>query len=252
MKRILLFLSISLSFLAINSTFAQSEKAQKILFVLSSHSELGDTGKETGYYLSEAAHPYEVLHKAGYQIDFVSPKGGKAPVDGFDLDDKVNKAFWENEEIQKQLNNTLKPSQVKAKDYVAIHYVGGHGTMWDFPNNKKLAKIARDIYENEGVVSAVCHGPSGLLNIKLSNGEYLIEGKNVSVFTNEEEEAVKLTEVVPFSLEDEFIAKGAKVDKAENWASKVSVDGRLVTGQNPASAKEVGEAIITLLSEKVN
>ena len=122
--------------------------------------------------------------------------------------------------------------------------------MWDFPNNKKLAKIAAKIYENDGIVAAVCHGPSALVNIKLSNGNYLVEGKTVSVFTNEEEANVKLENVVPFLLEDKLIERGATVDKATMWQEKVSVDKRLVTGQNPASAKLAAEKIVELLEDK--
>ena len=122
--------------------------------------------------------------------------------------------------------------------------------MWDFPNNKKLAKIAAKIYENDGIVAAVCHGPSALVNIKLSNGEYLVDGKTVSVFTNEEEANVELKNVVPFSLEDKLIERGATVDKAAMWQEKVSVDERLVTGQNPASAKLTAEKIVELLEDK--
>ncbi|MBB3125190.1 putative intracellular protease/amidase [Mesoflavibacter sabulilitoris] len=221
-----------------------------VLMVLSSHQELGDTGKDTGYYLSEVTHAYEVFEANNYEITLVSPEGGNPPVDGFDLKDEVNNKYWNDATFQNKLQNTLKVSKVKAKDYDAIYYAGGHGTMWDFPNNKKLAKIAAKIYENDGIVAAVCHGPSALVNIKLSNGNYLVEGKTVSVFTNEEEANVKLENVVPFLLEDKFIERGATVDKATMWQEKVSVDKRLVTGQNPASAKLAAEKIVELLEDK--
>lgn len=221
--------------------------SKKVLFVLTSHATKGSTGEETGFYLSEAAHPWKVLHKAGYQVEFVSPKGGKAPVDGFDLEDAVNKEFWENPACQEGINNTMTPQQVNTADYAAIHYVGGHGTMWDFRDNEELASLATAIYEKGGVVSAVCHGPAGLINIKLNDGSYLVDGKKVSGFTNEEEEAAGLTDVVPFLLEDELIKRGADFQKTDNWAIKVSVDGRLVTGQNPASATAVGEALLEQL-----
>lgn len=135
--------------------------------------------------------------KAGYTVDFVSPKGGKAPVDGFNLSDPINKAFWESDDRRK-VEHTYTPEQVNPADYAAIHYAGGHGTMWDFADNTALAAIAAGIYENGGIVSAVCHGPAGLVNIKLSDGRYLVDGKRVNAFTNEEENAVKLETVVPF------------------------------------------------------
>jgi len=217
---------------------------KEVLFVVTSHSEKGNTGKKTGYYLSEVSHPWDILKNAGYEIDFVSPKGGNAPVDGFDLNDPINKKFWENEVYRKKIENTFKPSQINPKDYVAIHFAGGHGTMWDFPNNEEISEIASKIYENNGYVSAVCHGPAGLVNIKLSNGKYLVDGKKVNAFTNEEEEAVGLTNVVPFLLETKLIERGAIFEKSGLWQSHVVVDQRLITGQNPASAKQVGEELL--------
>ena len=222
---------------------------KKILFVLTSHDQKGSTGERTGFYLSEVSHPWEILTDAGYEIDFVSPKGGKAPVDGFNLGDPVNKKFWDNKKYRNKVENTLKPSQVNPSNYIAIHYAGGHGTMWDFPENRELAVIAAKIYENNGIVSAVCHGPAGFVNITLSNGQYLIEGKRINAFTNEEEKAVKLDKVVPFLLESKLIERGAKFEKAGLWQSYVVTDQRLVTGQNPQSAQAVGKAVLQLLNE---
>ncbi|MEL6558840.1 MAG: type 1 glutamine amidotransferase domain-containing protein [Bacteroidota bacterium] len=222
---------------------------KKILFVLTSHGEKGDTGEPTGYYLSEAAHPWEVMINAGYEIDFVSPKGGEPPVDGFNLDDEVNKKLWEDAVYSQKLKNTLKPDQVDPAEYIAIHYVGGHGTMWDFADNEALANIAAEIYEDGGVVSAVCHGPSGLVNIKLSDDSYLVAGKKVNAFTNEEEVAVKLETVVPYLLETKLIERGAIFEKSGLWQEHVAVDGRLVTGQNPQSAKKLGEEVLKIISK---
>ncbi|MCR6640393.1 MAG: type 1 glutamine amidotransferase domain-containing protein [Sporocytophaga sp.] len=216
----------------------------KILFVVTSHDKKGNTGKPTGFYLSEVAHPWEILQNAGYEIDFVSPKGGMPPVDGFDLEDPINKKFWENTEYKQKLEHTMKPSEVDPRQYIAIFYAGGHGAMWDFADNTELAKIAADIYERNGVVSAVCHGPAGLVNIKLSNGKYLVEGKKINAFTNEEEKAVGLSETVPFLLEQKLIERGAKFEKSGLWQVHVVTDQRVVTGQNPASATEVGKAIL--------
>ena len=227
------------------------KKKEKVLFVITSHSKMGDTDKSTGYFLAEATHPWDVLHSAGYEIDFASPMGGKAPVDGFNLEDPINKKFWDNPIYRAKIENTLKPSEIKAKDYVAIYFSGGHGTMWDFPENKELIKIAEQIYANNGVISAVCHGVSGLLNIKTNDGKYLVDGKKINSFTDAEELEVKLETVVPFLLETKLKERGAKFEKSGLFQSHVTVDQRVVTGQNPASAKGVGEATLKEL-EKFN
>ncbi|WP_418122655.1 type 1 glutamine amidotransferase domain-containing protein [Chryseobacterium sp. PTM-20240506] len=222
---------------------------KKILFVVTSHDKKGDTGESTGYYLGEVSHPWEVLHRAGYDIDFVSPKGGTPPVDGFDLKDPVNKEFWENKEYKNKIDHSLKPSEVKSSDYSAIFYAGGHGAMWDLADNTELASIASKIYENGGIVAGVCHGPAGLVNIKLKDGKYLVDGKKINAFTNEEESEVKLTNVVPFLLEDQLKARGAKFEKSGLWQTHVVTDQRVITGQNPQSAKAVGEAILKELNK---
>lgn len=250
MKKITL---LWLALLMIETIHAQSKKTtpmkKKILFVVTSHDKKGDTGESTGYYLGEVSHPWEVLHKAGYEIDFVSPKGGTPPVDGFDLKDPVNKEFWENIEYKSKIDHSLTPSQVKSADYSTIFYAGGHGAMWDFADNTELADIASKIYENGGIVAAVCHGPAGLINIKLNNGKYLVDGKKLNAFTNEEEAEVKLTNVVPFLLEDKLKSRGAKFEKSGLWQNHVVNDQRLITGQNPQSAKSVGEAILKELNK---
>jgi putative intracellular protease/amidase len=218
-----------------------------ILFVVTSHDRKGD--KPSGFYLAEAAHPHAVLSRAGHRIEFASPKGGKAPVDpdGFDLKDPVNAAFWSDAALRGAVEDTKRPAQVAAKSYDAIFYVGGHAAMWDLPDNTELASLASRIYQRGGVVGAVCHGPAGLLNVKLEDGKYLVLGKDVAAFTNDEERAVKLDEVIPFFLADELAERGARHHPAPNWQAKVVVSERLVTGQNPASATGVGEAMATLL-----
>lgn len=226
---------------------SSNKEMKKILFVVTSHDTKGSTGEKTGYYLGEVSHPWEVLTEAGYEIDFVSPKGGNPPVDGFDLSDSVNKKFWEDEVYHKKISNSMKPEAVNPEDYSGIFYAGGHGAMWDLPDNEGLAKIAASIYEKGGIVAAVCHGPAGLINIKLSNGRYLIDGKKVNGFTNEEEEIVKLTNVVPFLLEEKMKERGGIYEKSEPWSTHVTVDQRLVTGQNPQSAKAVGEGMAKLM-----
>lgn len=225
-------------------TNQSTKMKKKILFVVTSHDKKGSTGEPTGYYLGEVSHPWEVLHEAGYEIDFVSPQGGKAPVDGFNLDDATNKKFWEDGTYRHKVEHTLKPSDVDPKAYAAIFYAGGHGAMWDFADNGAIAQIAATIYENGGIVSAVCHGPAGLVNLKLSNGQYLVQGKKINAFTNEEEKAVKLDNIVPFLLESKLIERGARFEKSGLWQSHVTVDQRVITGQNPQSAKGVGEAIL--------
>jgi putative intracellular protease/amidase len=219
----------------------------RVLFVLTSHSDLGDTGEETGFYLSEASHPWKELTSNGIHVDFISIKGGMPPVDGFKLEDPVNREFWENEEVQAALQNTGTPDAIDPSRYDAIHFVGGHGTMWDFPDNEPIAALASQIYENGGVVSAVCHGPAALVNIRLSDGSYLIDGKNLTGFTNGEETAAGLTDVVPFLLEDALVGRGAEFVAAANWQENVQLSGRLVTGQNPASASALGKELVRLL-----
>jgi len=228
--------------LVMSSGLLKAQK-MKILFVVTSHATKGSTGEKTGYFLGEVSHPWKVLTAAGYEIDFVSPEGGNPPVDGFDLSDPVNKEFWENGKYHDKISHSMKPSQVHPEEYAAIYYAGGHGAMWDLPENKELAAITAKIYEAKGVVAADCHGPAGLVNIKLSNGQYLIAGKKINGFSNEEEEIVKLTKVVPFLLEDKLKERGGIYEKSGPWQQHVTVDQRLITGQNPQSAKEVGEAI---------
>jgi putative intracellular protease/amidase len=217
---------------------------KKVLVVLTSHDTLGDTGKETGFYLPEVSHPVAEFDRAGFTVEYVSPKGGKAPMIGVDLSDPLNAAFLESSEKMAQVENTLQPSQVNPSDYDGIFYAGGHGTMWDFPNSPELDRIAATIYEQGGVVGAVCHGPAGLVNIKLTDGNYLLAGKTVAGFTNDEEVAVGLKDVVPFLLESTLIERGATHKKSPNFQAHVEVSDRLVTGQNPASAHGVGAEMV--------
>jgi putative intracellular protease/amidase len=220
----------------------------RALFVLTSHDKLGSTGQETGFYLSEVTHPYVAFEQAGIAVDFVSPRGGKAPMTGLDLTDPLNQAFLDDPSKVAAVENTLTPADINPDNYTAIFYAGGHGTMWDFPHQVALDRIAAAIYEQGGVVGAVCHGPAGLINIKLSDGSYLVAGKTVASFTNEEEVAVKLHEVVPFFLAAELVKRGAKHTQTANFQAHVEVSDRLVTGQNPASATGVGEAMVKLLT----
>ena len=221
--------------------------SSRILFVLTSHATLGTTGRSTGWYLSEAAHPHAVLSDAGFAIDFASPAGGAAPMDGVSRTDPANAAFLDDAVAMAKVQNTTRLVDVDPSAYAAVYIVGGHGTMWDLPENAALSAIAAHIYDAGGVVGAVCHGVAGLVNTRLANGELLVTGKAVSAFTNAEEAAVGLTNDVPFLLETALRAHGAVVSTAANFAPIVSVDTRLVTGQNPASARGVGEAIAAAL-----
>lgn len=225
-------------------------KGVKVLFVLSGHPVKGKTGKPTGWYLSEASHPWKVLHTEGIEIDFLSAKGGRPPVDGFNLEDPVNKEFWENPEVQKKLENTLTPDKVNINDYAAIYFVGGHGAMWDLPDDQGIVRLTGEMYDNNKIVGAVCHGPAGLVNVKLKDGSYLVDGKTLAAYTNSEEAAGGMTDVVPFLLETKLKERGATHIAAPNKTENVQVDERLVTGQNPASARLVGVKILELLKSQ--
>ena len=245
--------SILLS-LALAATSLAADKAP-ILLVLTNHSELGDTGKLTGFYLSEAAHPYEVFTENGNPVTLASPKGGFAPLDpkSMELDDKSNVAFWEKfgnaDKDKPGVEKTIALSEIDPAKFSAIFFAGGHGAMWDFPDSEILQKITTKIYESNGAVGSVCHGPAALVNVKLSDGTHLIAGKKTAVFTNSEEAAVKLTETVPFLLQTAFEKAGAEVIPAKDFTEHAIRDGRLVTGQNPASAKKAAELLLEAMGE---
>jgi putative intracellular protease/amidase len=224
-----------------------SATSNKVLFVVTSHDRKGS--KPSGYFLSEVTHPYRVLADAHYEIDFVSPKGGKAPVDpdSLDLKDGINAKFWNDPALRSAIENTKRPTDVSADDYAAIFFAGGHGAMWDLPDDAAIAALTASIYDHGGIVGAVCHGPAALVNVKRADGEYLVKDQYVAAFTDDEEREVGLERVVPFLLADRLVQRGAHHDEAPNWQIKVCVSGRLVTGQNPASATRVGDALLTML-----
>jgi putative intracellular protease/amidase len=219
----------------------------RILLALTSHATLGNTGRATGAYVPEAAHPLAEFREAGFDVDFASPAGGQIPLDGGSRNDPVVAAFLDDAAVQRRLSHTMRADDVDPSRYSAMFFVGGHGTMWDLPDNAALSGAAAHIYDSGGVVAAVCHGPAGLVNVRLKDGSYLVANKTVSAFTNAEEAAVQLTDVVPFLLESTLAARGARVQIAPNFEANVSVDGRLVTGQNPASAIGVARAVVALL-----
>lgn len=259
MKRISLLVCLSLITVwliqaAVSTASAKTQKTPtkptRVLIVVTSHFKLGDTGKKTGYYLCEVTHPYfEVTKKKGVVVDFASISGGNPPIDekSWDLNDEQNRKFMADSKLSSKLNQTLPISKVDATKYAAVIFAGGHGTMWDFPDDKDVQRVISKIYENGGVVAALCHGPAAFANAKLSNGKNLVSGKKLTSFTDEEEAKVELTKIVPFSLEQKLKQRGATIEKSPPFKSKVVVDGRLVTGQNPASGTGVGQAVAGLL-----
>lgn len=254
----------SVAVLISGAAFAQEEKKEEpaaakkpVLLVLTNHAKLGNTGKRTGFFLSEAAHPWEVFSKAGYAVTLASPMGGFAPLDpkSYDLKDEANATFWKKVGSGEEKNNTLGVKDTKAvadlnpADYAAVFYAGGHGTMWDFRKDKELQKLTATVYEDGGVVGAVCHGPAALIDVKLTDGTPLVKGKKVAGFTNAEEEAVGLTSTVPYLLQTELEKAGATHVPAENFTENAVLDGRLATGQNPASAKKTAELVVEALTK---
>ncbi len=236
-----------------NSAALSNAGGKKILIVVSAHEQMGNSEKKTGYWLSEVTHFYDVVTRHGFEVDFVSPGGAPSVMDpdSNKMGDSLNKTFWENSALREKLEHPLSPGAVDAGKYSVIYFAGGHGTMWDFPAADDILQIANTIYEKGGIVSAVCHGPSGLLNIKDSRGNILIAGKKVTGFANMEENIVMKKSIVPFLLEDELKKRGAVYSKAFlPFVSHVVTDGRIVTGQNPGSAAGVGEAVIEVLSQK--
>lgn len=214
-----------------------------ILFVMTSHGTKGASGEPTGYYLSEVTHPLAELDKAGIAVEFASIAGGEPPVDGLDMDDPINARYWNDDKFRAAIRQTQKLADIDPGRYSGIFFAGGHGTMWDFPDSPVVQQVTRDIYEAGGLVGAVCHGPSALVNVKLSDGRYLVDGKRVAAFTDDEERAVKLENIVPFLLASRLQERGAQHQPAANWTARVVIDGRLITGQNPQSASGVGVAL---------
>ncbi len=234
------------------SAWARAAEQKPVLMVLTSHAQLGDTGKPTGFFLGEVTHPLEVFEKVGLTVELVSIKGGEPPVDGLDLDDPVNARYWNDPAFRAKLSATKSLADVNPTDYAGVYFSGGHGTMWDFPDDEAVQRAARELYEAGAPVGAVCHGPAALVNVKLSDGSYLVGGKEVSAFTNDEEEKVGLTKVVPFLLATKLEERGAKHRPAPDFEKQVVVSGTLVTGQNPASAAGVAEKMVEMLKGQKN
>jgi len=225
----------------------------KVLIVLTSHSELGNTGHKTGFWIEEFAAPYYTLKDAGASIVLASPKGGQPPIDPKSAE-PVNQTeathrFDADDALKSALSHTLKLSEISADDFDAVFYPGGHGPLWDLTNDNDSIKLIEAFWKSKKPVASVCHAPSVLLNVKDENGQALVKGKHVTGFTNTEEAAVQLTDIVPFLLEDELKDKGGIYSKKADWTSYVVTDGLLITGQNPASSKEAAEKLLTLLKK---
>ncbi|MDC1284739.1 type 1 glutamine amidotransferase domain-containing protein [Gammaproteobacteria bacterium] len=223
-----------------------------ILIILTSHDELGETGLKTGFWLEEFATPYFTLLDAGASITLASPKGGQPPIDPKsdepDFQTAATERFKSDSNAQTVLANTSKLSDIKAEDYDAVMYPGGHGLLWDLANDQDSIAIIEAMVAANKPVASVCHAPAVLLKAKAPNGEPLVKGKKVAGFTNSEEDAVQLTDVVPLLVEDELIRLGGQYSKVDDWQSYAITDGKLITGQNPASSEAVAKAILELFS----
>ena len=220
----------------------------KVLIVLTSHDQLGNTGKKTGFWLEEFASPYYHLKGAGVQITLASPSGGQPPLDpksheaDFQTDD--TRRFDDDRAAQNELANTVKLSEMKVEDFDAVFYPGGHGPLWDLHNDNYSIALIEGFIAAGKPVATVCHAPAVLLKAKDKNGDPLVKGKKVTGFSNSEEAAVKLTNVVPYLVEDQLIAMGGIYKNVEDWNSLAVVDGLIITGQNPGSSAAVAEALV--------
>lgn len=226
----------------------------KVLFVLTSHSELGNTGKKTGFWVEEFAAPYYTLADEGVDITIASPKGGQPPVDPKseepDAQTESTKRYFADEALKEKVANTKKLAEVNAEDFDAVFYPGGHGPLWDLYSDKNSISLIQDFWAAGKPVAAVCHAPAALLKVTGEDGEPLVKGKKVTGFSNTEEEGVQLTKVVPYLLEDELKANGGKYSRGSDWGSYVVEDGLLITGQNPASSEEAAKKLLAMLKKQ--
>ncbi|TGB02009.1 type 1 glutamine amidotransferase domain-containing protein [Halobacillus salinus] len=218
--------------------------SKKVLMVLTNHKEINED-LTTGVWLSEFGEAYNEFNKQGYEITVASPKGGEIPVDPNSVSEDEPQEILDT---KPHLENTTPLVDVSSEDYDAIFLPGGHGTMFDFPDDEKLQKLLREFYEADKTVAAVCHGPAGLVGATLSNGEPLVKGKRVSAFTDAEERETQLDSVMPFLLESKLNELGAQVLSGENWATHYEVDGNLITGQNPQSTEVVAKEVVKQLN----
>ena len=223
----------------------------KILIVLTSHDQLGDTGHKTGFWLEEFATPYYIFKDANADVTLASPNGGQPPLDPKsdepDFQTEATERFKKDTDAQSVLASTQKLSDISADDYDAVFYAGGHGPLWDLAEDRNSIALIETMYASGKPVAAVCHAPAVLRHTVAPDGAPLVKGKSVTGFSNTEEDAVQLSEVVPFMLEDELKAKGANYTKGDDWHPYSVIDGNLITGQNPASSDSVAKAVLKII-----
>ncbi|MEO8240142.1 MAG: type 1 glutamine amidotransferase domain-containing protein [Flavobacterium sp.] len=254
MKKIALFSIIAFTAASTSAVAQKLNKKgmKKVLFVVTSNDKLGNTGEKTGFWSEELAAPYYELLDQGVEITIATPLGGQPPIDPKSADPasatEDTKRFDADKILQEKLKNTVKLSTINQKDYDAVFYPGGHGPLWDLVEDKNSIALIESFYTHNKPVAFVCHAPAVLKNVKVK-GEFLVKGKKVTGFTNEEEEAVGLTKVVPFLLEDVLIQNGASFSKIANWQPYAVEDGLLITGQNPASSKLVAGKLLQHLNK---
>ena len=225
---------------------------KKILMVLTSHDELGNTGKKTGFWVEEFAAPYYAFIDAGVEVTLATPKGGQAPIDPTstleDFQTSATERYDGDDVAQAKIANTVQLSSLSEGDFDGVFYPGGHGPLWDLTDNTDSITLIESFLKAGKAVATVCHASAALLNVKQASGDFAIKGKAVTGFTNSEEEAVQLTAVVPFLLEDELIKRGGEYQKAQDWHAFVVQDGLIITGQNPASSALAAEKLLAQLS----
>ncbi|PKB16854.1 type 1 glutamine amidotransferase domain-containing protein [Flavobacterium sp. 5] len=253
MKKITILAILALTVSSFIATAQKSKKMKKVLFVVTSNDKLGNTGEKTGFWSEEFAAPYYELLDQGIEITIASPLGGQPPIDPKSADPasatEDTKRFDSDKILQEKLKNTHKLSTINQADYDAVFYPGGHGPLWDLVEDKNSIALIESFYTHKKPVAFVCHAPAVLKNVKV-NGEFLVKGKKVTGFANTEEEAVGLTKIVPFLLEDELQKNGASYSKGADWGAYAVEDGLLITGQNPASSKLVAAKLLTQLNSK--
>ena len=226
----------------------------KVLMVLTSHDELGTTGEKTGFWLEEFTSPYYTFKDAGADIVIASIKGGQPPLDpksdAPDAQTESTRRFDQDTDAQHQLANTVVLADIKADDFDTVFYAGGHGPLWDLTNSATSIELIQEFDRAQKPIGFVCHAPAVLKNVKTASGDSFVKGKKLTGFSNSEEAAVQLTDVVPFLIEDEFKAQGAHYEKGADWSSYTVTDGHLITGQNPASSEAVAKQLLDMLKTK--
>lgn len=225
---------------------------RKILFITTSHTQMGNTGRQTGIWAEEVAAPYLAFTAAGYQVDIVSPQGGQAPFDPGSIkpvgqNNETIERFLADAEAQNKVKNTPRLASTEVSGYDAVFFPGGHGAMWDLPQDADVTRAVEAAYAAGKVIGAVCHGVAGLVSARTPDGQSIVAGKRVNSFTDDEEDAAGLSTVVPFKLESRLRELGGRFEKAPNWASFAVQDGALVTGQNPASSLRVAQLVLQAL-----